>query len=113
MGWQPETQPKGKPPVEKTKGAETLQRLIDADALYMELVKMKDFGELTAKKAIRVVKNAPTIDAVPLSVVRKAAKKLAYIHQQIDLYCDRPDLHDEEYWLEYLMDEEWKDEEID
>ena len=40
--------------------------LIDADALYMELVKMKDFGELTAKKAIRVVKNAPTIDAVPV-----------------------------------------------
>lgn len=55
----------------------------------------------------------PTIDAVPLSVVRKAAKKLAYIHQQIDLYGDRPDLHDEEYWVEYLMDEEWKDEEID
>ena len=41
-------------------------RLIDADALYMELVKMKDFGELTAKKAIRVVKKAPTIDAEPV-----------------------------------------------
>ena len=43
-----------------------MRKLIDADALYMELVKMKDFGELTAKKAIRVVKNAPTIDAVPV-----------------------------------------------
>ena len=31
VGWQPETQPKGKPPVEKTRGAETTQRLIDAD----------------------------------------------------------------------------------
>ena len=41
-----------------------MTRLIDADALYIELVKMKDFGELTAKKAIRVVKNATTIDAV-------------------------------------------------
>ena len=42
-----------------------MTRLIDADALYIELVKMKDFGELTAKKAIRVVKNATTIDAEP------------------------------------------------
>lgn len=42
-----------------------MQRLIDADALYMVLVKMKDFGELTAKKAIRAVEKAPTIDAVP------------------------------------------------
>ena len=41
-------------------------RPIDADALYMDLVKMNDFGELTAKKAIRVVKNAPTIDAEPV-----------------------------------------------
>lgn len=38
-------------------------RLIDANALYTELVKMKDFGELTAKKAIRVVEKSPTIDA--------------------------------------------------
>ena len=42
-----------------------MQRLIDANALYMNLVKMKDFGELTAKKAIRAVENAPTIDAEP------------------------------------------------
>lgn len=41
-------------------------RLIDADSLYMNLVKMKDFGELTAKKAIRAVETAPTIDAVPV-----------------------------------------------
>lgn len=43
-----------------------MDRLINGDALYMELVKMKDFGELTAKKAIRVVENAPTVDAVPV-----------------------------------------------
>ena len=43
-----------------------MQRPIDADALYMELVKMKDFGELTAKKAIRVVEKAPTIEAEPV-----------------------------------------------
>ena len=43
-----------------------MPRYIEADALYMELVKLKDFGELTAKKAIREVKNAPTIDAEPV-----------------------------------------------
>jgi hypothetical protein len=59
------------------------------------------------------LKSMPTIDSVPLSAVRKAAKKLAYIHQRIDLYGDRPDLHEEEYWLEYLMDEEWKDPDIE
>lgn len=42
-----------------------MTRLTDKDALYTELVKMKDFGELTAKKAIRVVEKAPTIDAEP------------------------------------------------
>ena len=47
-----------------------MRRLIDADAVYMELVKMKDFGELTAKKAIRVVRNAPTIDAIPIDYLR-------------------------------------------
>lgn len=41
-------------------------RPIDANALHMILVKMKDFGELTAKKAIRVVENAPTIEAEPV-----------------------------------------------
>ena len=100
-----------------------MQRLIDADALkYEPLPKdernyrtynLDDAYEDGYNDAFVDVRNAPTIDAVPLSAVRKAAKKLAYIHQQIDLYGDRPDLHDEEYWLEYLMDEEWKDEEID
>jgi hypothetical protein len=42
-----------------------MTRLIDADALHMILVKMKDFGELTAKKAIRAVENAPTADTKP------------------------------------------------
>ena len=67
-----------------------------------------DFNDFEDK-----LKSMPTIDAVPLSAVRKAAKKLAYIHQRIDLYGDRPDLHEEEYWLEYLMDEEWEDPDIE
>lgn len=41
-------------------------KLIDADALYTDLVKMNDFGELSAKKAIRMVSKAPTVDAVPV-----------------------------------------------
>ena len=41
-------------------------RLIDADALYTELVKSNDFGELSAKKAIRRVQAQPTVDAVPV-----------------------------------------------
>ena len=43
-----------------------MTRLIDADALYMNLVKKKDFGELTAKRAIRCVENEPTVEAVPV-----------------------------------------------
>ena len=39
-------------------------RTIDADALYTLFVKMKSFGELTAKKAIRCVEEAPTVDAI-------------------------------------------------
>lgn len=39
-------------------------RLIDADALMYQLQKKKDFGELTAKEALRTVKQAPTIDLV-------------------------------------------------
>ena len=79
------------------------------------LIQRANGVEIYSDEAVPVeyLKRLPTIDAVPLSAVRKAAKKLAYIHQQIDLYGDRPDLHEEEYWLEYLMDEEWKDEEID
>lgn len=41
-------------------------RPIDADALYTELVKMSAYGYLTAKRAIRRVKQSPTIDAVPV-----------------------------------------------
>ena len=44
--------------------------------------------------------------------VQKAAKKLAYIHQCIDLYCDREELHDESYWLDYILDPEWIDTDI-
>lgn len=42
------------------------ERLINADALYTLFVKMKSFGELTAKKAIRCVEEAPTVDAEPV-----------------------------------------------
>lgn len=79
------------------------------------LIQRANGVEIYSDEAVPVeyLKRLPTIDAVPLSAVRKAAKKLAYVHQQIDLYGDRPDLHEEEYWLEYLMDEEWKDDEID
>ena len=58
-----------------------MKRLIDADALYIELVKMKDFGELTAKKAIRVVEKAPTIDAEPV-------KHGKFIGTEYDGYAD-------------------------
>ena len=43
-----------------------MTRLIDAEALYTELVKMNGYGYLTAKKAIRRVKQSPTIDAEPV-----------------------------------------------
>lgn len=36
-------------------------RLIDADELLWEMRKKNDFGELTAKSAMRAVKYAPTI----------------------------------------------------
>jgi hypothetical protein len=96
-----------------------MTRLKDADRLIEKLNTFNDrvHGDTHficgIESAKEIIQNEPTVEAVPLSAVRKAAKKLAYIHQQIDLYGDRPDLHDEEYWLEYLMDEEWKDEEID
>lgn len=79
------------------------------------LIQRANGVEIYSDEAVPVeyLKRLPTIDAVPLSAVRKAAKKLAYIHQQIDLYGDRPDLHEEEYWLEYLMDEEWEDPDIE
>jgi hypothetical protein len=78
-------------------------------------VQLANGVEIYSDEAVPVeyLKRLPTIDSVPLSAVRKAAKKLAYIHQQIDLYGDRPDLHEEEYWLEYLMDEEWEDPDIE
>lgn len=46
-------------------------RLIDADALYTLFVKMKSFGELTAKKAIRCVEEAPTVEAIPIEWIKK------------------------------------------
>lgn len=46
-------------------------RLINADALYTLFVKMKSFGELTAKKAIRCVEEAPTVEAIPIEWIKK------------------------------------------
>ena len=77
MGWQPETQPKGKPPVEKTKGAETTQRLIDANALrdklQAEIDKAKPpfddvIGSIRCgvRLARNIVEDEPTIDAEPV-----------------------------------------------
>ena len=67
-------------------------RLIDADTLYMNLMKMKDFGELTAKKAIRAVENAPTIDAVPMIRCRDCKYCRTYYHgdnMPFSYACDR------------------------
>lgn len=50
-------------------------RLISADALYTLFVKMKSFGELTAKKAIRCVEEAPTVDAIPVEWIKQFVKK--------------------------------------
>ena len=47
------------------------------------------------------------------AAIQKAARKLAYIHSVIDLYGDRLDLHDEEYWVEYILDPEWHDPDIE
>ena len=66
MGWQPETQPKGKPPAEKTKGAETMQRLIDADICIEKIKNLSiEYDAETVQRCIEVVSNAPTIDAEP------------------------------------------------
>lgn len=45
--------------------------------------------------------------------LRKAARKLAWVHQQIDLYDDRQDLHEEDYWMDYLTDPDWIDPDIE
>lgn len=50
-------------------------RLISADALYTLFVKMKSFGELTAKKAIRCVEEAPTVDAIPVEYIERTMNR--------------------------------------
>ena len=45
-------------------------------------------------------------------IIEKASRKLAHVHNAIDLYGDRQDLHDPEYWREYLTDDEWGDSDI-
>ena len=46
-------------------------RLIDADELLRMMVKAKDFGELSARSAIRRVREAPTVDAIPVDWLKK------------------------------------------
>ena len=41
-------------------------RLIDKDDLLRDMRKCKEFGELSAKSAIRKVEACPTVDAVPV-----------------------------------------------
>lgn len=84
--WQPETQPKGKPPVEKKKGAETTQRLIDANELGVQILgmvmdKMILFGHDAAERsrerfALAMIAQAPTIDAVPISFIEKKIESI-------------------------------------
>jgi hypothetical protein len=79
VGWQPETQPKGKPPVEKPKGAKKMKRLIDADALHKlfgavttDLLSKpelsKDFEHMVRAfiMTTEMIEDQPTIDAVPV-----------------------------------------------
>lgn len=61
------------------------------------------------RREIEEADRTVSIDAA----IQKAARKLAYIHSVIDLYGDRPDLHEEEYWAEYLTDPEWHDPDIE
>lgn len=64
-------------------------RPIDADALYTLFVKMKSFGELTAKKAIRCVEEAPTVEAIPVEWIRKYTEEnRLYQSDDFDLYIN-------------------------
>lgn len=56
-----------------------MTRLIDADNLHTLLVKTHAFGELTAKKAIRYVEQAPTVDAIPMWFFEMERRKLNYL----------------------------------
>lgn len=64
-------------------------RLIDADALYTEMTKSKSFGELTAKRAIRKVVCAKTVEAIPVKWIEakrdELANKLAEVAGVLDL----------------------------
>ena len=71
VGWQPETQPKGKPPVEK-KGAETMQRLIYADRLKFVF----EINVASADAFTQLIDAQPTIDAVPISFIEKKIESI-------------------------------------
>lgn len=93
VGWQTELQPKGKPPVKKTKGAETTQRLIDPNALLAPLEEEykkinQAFDEISVFQApndvalygallqevgaiVGMIEDAPTVDAIPIEWIEK------------------------------------------
>lgn len=66
------------------------------------------YGMITLKQDIEAFSCA--VNA--LKGIEKAAKKLTWVHSQIDLYNDRPELHDEDYWMGYLTDPAWGDPDI-
>ena len=82
-----------------------MTRLIDVDALYTLFVKMKSFGELTAKKAIRCVEKAPTVEAIPVEWLENFRDGLDTLSESrlmlaIDLIIDA-------YRAERKRKEEW------
>ena len=85
-------------------------KLIDADALHTSLVKMNDFGELSAKKAIRMVSKATTVDAEP--VIRcKDCKYSVDEYDDGECYCEKEkDLRYIKDWDHYCSWAEGKEE---
>lgn len=81
-------------------------RLINADALYTLFVKMKSFGELTAKKAIRCVEEAPTVDAIPVEWLEAYATNLANKEKE-NCYAYRGYTEGAEWILNMIRD--WKE----
>ena len=87
VGWQPETQPKGKPPVEKMKGAETIQKLIDAGDLmdWSQTVPLTDDGGIDINDFEEKLKSMPTIDAEPRWI--PCSERLPEVRQWVLCQC--------------------------
>ena len=63
-----------------------MTRLIDADNLHTLLVKEHAFGELTAKKAIRAIEQAPTVAAKPVRHGKWIVAPFTFLFK--DVYSD-------------------------